>query len=72
MIAKPTTVLPAIFAQSMWVDGESDPSPIRLDFRPVLKTLANAGVHGDKLDKRLLNLNEANRELVGKLELTAE
>jgi len=56
----------------MWVDGDPDPSPIHLDFRPVLKTLADAGIYGAKLDKWLLDLNDANRELVGKLELTAE
>jgi len=72
MVAKPTAETPAIFEQNMWVDGDAAPSPIHLDFRPVLKILADAGIDGPKLDKWLLDLNEANRELVGKLELTSE
>lgn len=72
MVAKPTTEIPAVFLQNVWVDGDPAPSPIHLDFRPVLKLLAEAGVTGAKLDEWLLDLNEANRELVGKLELTAE
>ena len=72
MVAQPTTGTPALFEPNMWVDGDPAPSPIRLDFRPVLKILAQAGVDGAKLDQWLLDLNEANRELVGKLELTSE
>ena len=72
MVAKPTTKTPAIFAKNMWIDGDPTPSPIHLDFRPVLKILADAGIDGLKLDKWLLDLNEANRDLVGKLELTSE
>lgn len=72
MVAKPTTETPAIFERNMWVDGDAAPSPIHLDFRPVLKILAEAGIDGAKLDKWLLDLNDANRELVGKLELTSE
>ena len=72
MVAKPTTETPAIFEQNMWVDGDATPSPIHLDFRQVLKILAEAGIDGAKLDRWFLDLNEANRELVGKLELTSE
>lgn len=72
MVAKPTTEIPAIFVENMWVDGDPAPSPIHLDFRPVLKILAEAGITGTKLDEWLLDLNDANRELVGKLELTSE
>ena len=72
MVAKPTTEIPAIFAQNMWVDGDPAPSPVHLDFRPVLKILAEAGIDGVKLDEWLIGLNEANRDLVGKLELTSE
>ena len=72
MVAKPTTETRDIFVKNMWVDGDPAPSPIHLDFRPVLKILAEAGIDGVKLDKWLLDLNEANRELVGKLELTSE
>ena len=72
MVAKPTAENLAIFEQNMWVDGDAAPSPIHLDFRPVLEILAEAGIDGAKLDKWLLDLNEANRELVGKLELTSE
>lgn len=72
MVAKPTAETPAIFEQNMWVDGDATPSPIHLDFRPVLKILAEAGIDGAKLDRWLLDLNKANRELVGKLELTSE
>ena len=72
MVAKSTTETPAIFEKNMWVDGDPAPSPIHLDFRPVLKILVEAGITDAKLDEWLLDLNEANRELVGKLELTAE
>ena len=72
MVAKPTTEIPAIFVENMWVDGDPTPSPIHLDFRPVLKLLADVGIEGVKLDEWLIDLNEANRELVGKLELTSE
>lgn len=72
MVAKPTTETSDIFAKIMWVDGDPAPAPIHLDFRPVLTILAEAGIAGAKLDKWLLDLNEANRELVGKLELTSE
>ena len=72
MVAKPTTEIPAIFVENMWVDGDPAPSPIHLDFRPVLKILAEAGIDGVKLDEWLIGLNEANRDLVGKLELTPE
>lgn len=72
MVAKPTTETPAIFVKNMWIDGDSAPSPIHLDFRPVLKILAEAGIDGVKLDEWLVGLNEANRDLVGKLELTSE
>ncbi len=72
MVAKPTTEIPAIFVENMWVDGDPTPSPIHLDFRPVLQLLADVGIEGVKLDEWLIDLNEANRELVGKLELTSE
>lgn len=72
MVAKPTTESPAILTKHSWVDGDPDPSPIHMDFRPVLQILAQAGIDGPKFDKWLLDLNEANRELVGKLELTSE
>ena len=72
MVAKPTTEVPAIFLDNMWIDGDPAPSQIHLDFRPVLKILAEAGIDGVKLDEWLIGLNEANRDLVGKLELTSE
>ena len=72
MVAKPTTESPAIFAKKMWIDGDPAPTPIHLDFRLVLKILADAGIDGARLDKWLLDFNEDNRELVGKLELTSE
>ena len=72
MVANPTAETPDIFVKNMWVDGDSDPSPIHLDFRPVLKILAETGIEDVKLDEWLIGLNEANRELVGKLELTSE
>ena len=72
MVAKSTTETPAIFEKNMWVDGDPAQSPIHLDFRPVLKILADVGITGAKLDEWLLGLNEANRELVSKLELTSE
>ena len=72
MVAKPTTETPAIFVKNMWIDGDPASSPIHLDFRPVLKILAEAGIDGAKLDEWLIGMNEANRDLVGKLELTSE
>ena len=72
MVVKPTTEIPAIFLENMWVDGDPAPSPIHLDFRPVLKLLADVGITGANLDEWLLDLNAANRDLVGKLELTSE
>ena len=72
MVAKPTTESPGIFAKNMSVDGDPDPSPIHLDFRPVLQILADAGIDGAKLDKWLVDLNEANREVVSRLELTSD
>ena len=73
MVAKPTTEIPAVFLQNMWVDGDPAPSPIHLDFRPVLKLLAEAGVDRRQAGRSgYLDLNEANREMVGKIELTSE
>ncbi len=72
MVAKTPTETPAILLENMWSDGDPAPSPIHLDFRPVLKVLAEAGIVGVKFDEWLANLNAANRDLVGMLEMTAE
>ena len=46
--------------------------PICLEFGPVLKLLSDAGYTGGRLGEWLIQFNEANRNMVGKLELTAE
>ena len=53
---------------------ERDPLslPICLEFGPVLEVLAEAGYVGERLNEWLVQFNQANRVVVGKLELTAE
>ena len=34
MVAKPVTELPATLREAMWVDGDPEPAPLVLDFRP--------------------------------------
>ena len=71
MVAKTIRDVPPIPLEEMWVDGDSIPSPIHLDFRPVLALLADAGFTDVMCDEWLINFNQANRDVVGKLELTA-
>ena len=72
MAAKPITETPASLREAMWIDGDPTPSPLHLDFRPVLELLARLGYTEQDVDKWLLQFNHANRDLVGKLELNAE
>ena len=46
--------------------------PIRLEFGPVLKVLAEAGYVGERFNEWLIQFNQANKDTIGKLELDAE
>ena len=72
MVAKPTVEMPRVFLESGWVDGDPEPSPLVLDFRPVLELMAQLGYDERDVDQWLIGFNHANHELVGKLELDAE
>ena len=72
MVAKPVTELPATLREAMWVDGDPEPAPLVLDFRPVLDLLAQLGYTERDVDRWLIEFNHANHELVGKLELDAD
>ena len=70
-IAETRAATPDSLRSTMWRDGEPMPSPLRLDFRPALKLLAKLGYAERDVDEWLLEFNQANRDLVGKLELDA-
>ena len=72
MVAKPITETPRLFLESMWVDGETETSPLVLDFRPVLELMAQLEYSERDIDRWFIEFNHANHELVGKLELDAE
>ena len=72
MVAKPVTELPATLREAMWVDGDPEPSPLVLDFRPVLELMARLELTEQDVDRWLIEFNHANHELVGKLELDAD
>ncbi len=72
MVAKPVTELPAILRDAMWVDGDPEPAPLVLDFRPVLELMARLELTERDVDRWLIEFNHANSDLVGKLELDAE
>ena len=72
MVAKPIIDTPRIFLESMWVDGDPEPSPLVLDFRPVLELMAQLEYSERDIDRWFIEFNHANHELVGKLELDAE
>ena len=72
MVAKPITELPSLFQDSMWVDGDPEPSPLVLDFRPILKIMARLEYSEQEIDRWMIEFNHANHELVGKLELYAD
>ena len=79
MVAKPIAPAPAAAPaapapppERSWVDGDPTPSPLRLDFRPALKLLAKLGYAERDVDGWLLEFNQVNRNLVGKLELNTE
>lgn len=71
-VAEPRPAAPAPLPEAIWLDGDPTPSPLRLDFRPVLQLLARLGYTARDVDEWLLELNHANRDLVGKLELDAQ
>ena len=72
MIAKPITEIPAVMSEAMWVDGEPETSPLVIDFRPVLELMARLEYGERDVDRWLIEFNNANHELVGKLELDAD
>ena len=72
MVAKPITERPATQREAMWVDGDPEPSPLVLDFRPVLELMARLELTEQDVDRWLIEFNHANSDLVGKLELDAE
>ena len=72
MVAKPVTELPATLRDAMWVDGDPEPAPLVLDFRPVLELMARLELTERDVDRWLIEFNHANSDLVGKLELDAE
>lgn len=77
MVAKPiiapsSAETPAVMLEAMWVDGDPEPSPLVLDFRPVLELMAQLGYAERDVDRWLIEFNHANTDLVGKLELDAE
>lgn len=71
-VAEPRAATPAPPPEATWLGGHPTPSPLRLDFRPVLQLLARLGYTARDVDEWLLELNHANRDLVGKLELDAQ
>ena len=77
MVAKPITAspsaeTPAVMLEAMWIDGDPEPSPLVLDFRPVLELMAQLEYTERDIDRWFIEFNHANHELVGKLELDAE
>jgi Uma2 family endonuclease len=72
MVAKPIVDTPGTASEETLLDGNSIPLPICLKFAPALEALAEAGYVGDRFDQWLVQFNEANRAVVGKLELNAE
>ena len=72
MVAKPNVEIPAVMLEAMWVDGDLEPSPLVLDFRPVLELMAQLGYAERDIDRWMIEFNHGNHELVGKLELDAE
>ncbi len=72
MVAKPIVNLPDATPEAARLDPDPISLPICLEFGPVLKLLAEAGYTGAWFGEWLIQFNEANRNMVGKLELTAE
>ena len=72
MVAKPIAEAPKLLLESMWVDGETETSPLVLDFGRVLELMAQLEYSERDIDRWLIEFNHANHELVGKLELDAE
>ena len=72
MVARPITELPSLFQESMWVDGDTEPSPLVLDFRPIQELMARLEYSQREIDRWMIEFNHANHELVGKLELYAD
>ncbi len=72
MVAKPIAETPQLLLESMWVDGETETSPLVLDFRPALDLMAQLEYSARDIDRWFIEFNHANSNLVGKLELDAQ
>ena len=72
MVVKPDAHSPATAPDDDWLKGDPLSLPIRLEFRPVLEALAEAGYVGERLNEWLIEFNRVNKDTVGKLELDAE
>ena len=72
MVARPIAETAASSREASWIDGDPAPFSLRLSFRPVLELFSRLGYTERDVDKWLLAFNDANRGLVGKLELNAE
>lgn len=72
MLAKPIIPTSQFLLESMWVDGETETSPLVLDFRPVLDLMAQLEYLERDIDRWFIEFNHANADLVGKLELDAQ
>ena len=69
MVAERTAKIPTLLRESMWVDGETETSPLVLDFGPVLELMARLEYGERDVDQWLIEFSHANKDLVGKLEL---
>ena len=72
MVAEPTVNAPVPASDEVLLELDPISLPICLEFGPVLEALVEAGYTGERFDEWLVQFNQANRDRVGKLELTAE
>ena len=72
MVANPDVHSPATAPDDEPLEHDLLSLPIRLEFGPVLEALAEAGYVGERLNEWLIDFNQANRTMAGKLELDAE
>ena len=62
MVAKPVPELPATQREAMWVDGDPEPAPLVLDFRPSAGTDGPARIDTEQdVDRWLIEFNHANQ-----------
>ncbi len=72
MVSKPDVHSPAMASDEARLEWDPLSLPICLEFGPVLEVLAEAGYVGERLNEWLVQFNQANRTMAGKLELDAE